>query len=429
MRLWSDPRRRRWLLWAILAAAFLLVSLYRLSTAVIADDLMAAFRATGTQLGVIHATFFAVYAVMQIPTGVLVDRVGPRLTAAAGGGVMNLGAVWFTLAGSYPEAVAARFFIGLGGSVLFVAMLRFCASWYGPAGFSTMNGLCFAVGGLGGILATTPFALAVETFGWQSTVRYLAIVGIALAGATAIFVRDSPDTAGFEPIAARNDRRIPTADILEVLGVVVRDRWIWVVCVLLFCGTGVNLTLFGLWGIPYVAQAYNTSVEFASIFTFIGGIGAVIGPPGFGWIGGRTGRRSSIVILGGIVYAVCLGALAVTGTPPLVVVALVYFLVGALLGAFVITYPLIKERYDVRVSGIALGTINGAGFVGAAVFPTATGLLLDSYWTGEMVAGARVYTVTGYRFAFGLAAIAAAVTVVCGVWLYRADPTVENTTV
>ena len=81
---WSTPRHRRWLLWGVLAGTFLLVNIYRLSTAVLAEDLMAAFETTGAQLGTLHVTFFLVYALMQIPTGVLVDRVGPRLTATAG---------------------------------------------------------------------------------------------------------------------------------------------------------------------------------------------------------------------------------------------------------------------------------------------------------------------------------------------------------
>ena len=93
MRYWSNPRSRRWLIWVALAAAFLLVNLHRLSTAVLADRLMAAFDATGVELGTLHAAFFYIYATLQLPAGVLVDRVGTRWTAAVGLVVMNLGVV------------------------------------------------------------------------------------------------------------------------------------------------------------------------------------------------------------------------------------------------------------------------------------------------------------------------------------------------
>lgn len=418
MRVWSNPHGKRWILWGILALTFLLVNIYRLSTAVIADELMAAFQASGTQLGVIHAMFFAVYAVMQIPTGLLVDRIGPRRTAAVGAGVMNLGAIWFSISGSYQTALGARFFIGLGGSVIFVSMLRFAASWFHPAEFAVVNGLSFAVAGLGGVLATTPFAIIVSLSGWETIFRSFAVIGLVLALGTAVFVRDAPENTEVTSNSQSQPAKIQVSEMRHTLDKVVRDRHIWVVAILLFCANGVNLTLFGLWGIPFVAQSYDTSVAFASIFTLFGGVGAALGPPIFGWIGGRTGWRATLVIGGGLCYSGSLAVLTFLTYPPLPFVGLTFFLVGALFGSFVITYPIVKERYAVNVSGIVLGTINGAGFAGAAVFPTAMGGILDAFWTGETVAGARVYTGTGYRLAFGLATLAGVTIVVCGIWLW-----------
>lgn len=422
MGYWSSPRRRRWLLWALLAGSYLLVNTYRLSTAVVAEELMAAFEIAGTQLGTLHASFFFVYALMQIPTGILVDSIGPRRTAAVGGIGTNIGAVIFALAGGYPVAFAGRFLIGLSGSVIFVSILRFCASWYTADEFGTMNGISFAVAGAGGIVATTPFALLVGAAGWRTSVLVLAVAGFGLAVSVYAFVRDSPERAGLEPIEGVPEPPRPSAsESWGFLKAVVRDRLTWVIFVILFCTGGVNLTLFGLWGIPYVRQVYGTSVTVASLFTLAGGVGAVVGPPFFGWLSDRTGLRTEIVVVGGVVYTTVLTLIAVVGDPPLPIVAVAFFLTGGLLGSFVLTYPLIKERNPDRASGIALGTINGASFLGAAVFPSAMGLILDSYWTGELAGGARVYTTTGYRVAFGLAAGAAGLALCCALWLHVAD--------
>ena len=419
---WSNPYHRRWLLWGILAITFLLVNVYRLSTAVIADSLMAAFETTGGQLGTLHATFFLVYALMQIPTGILVDRIGPRRTAAAGAATMNVGAIWFALAGGYGSAIGARLLIGLGGSVIFVSMLRFSANWYRADEFGTMNGLCFAVGGVGGILATTPFAIAVDVAGWRTSLVALGTLGLVLAVATFLFVRDSAERAGLAPIDGVPERpMLGLGEVRRYLDSVLRDRWTWVAGVLLFCSSGVNLTLFGLWGIPYVVQVYGTSVTFASTFTLLGGVGAVVGPPAIGWFSDRTGRRTELIVGGGVVYTAGLAAIAVLGDPPLAFVAVVFFLTGALLGVFVLTYPMIRERTEERASGIALGTINGAAFLGAATLPTMMGWALDAYWTGEVVAGARVYTVAGYRVAFAIVALMGVIALGCAVWLYRRE--------
>lgn len=421
MKLWSSPYRRRWLLWGTLALTFLLVNVFRLSTAVIAEPLMAAFDATGAELGTLHAAFFIVYAFMQIPTGILVDRFGPRKTATVGALVMNLGAAWFALADAYTAALLARLLIGLGGSVIFVSVLRFCANWFRADEFGTMNGLSFAIGGIGGILATTPFALLVDSTDWRTSILGLAVVGAFVALPTFLFVRDSPERAGFDPIqGVPETERLSIAQVRRFLGSVLGDRVTWVVALLLFCTGGVNLTLFGLWGIPYVVQMYEVSVTLASTLTLLGGVGMVLGPPSIGWLSDRTGNRVMYVLVGTIVYTVLLAAIAITGRPPLYVVGVVFFMTGIAFGTFVLTYPIVQERHPSEASGISLGTINGGSFFGAAVFPTGMGWVLDTYWTGEYVGGVRVYTVTGYRVAFVLAAITGVVAVGCAAWLaYR----------
>ncbi|SEH18149.1 Sugar phosphate permease [Natronorubrum sediminis] len=416
---WSSPYHRRWILWGLLATTFILVNIYRLSTAVISSDLVVALQTTGTQLGTLHAAFFFVYAAMQLPAGILVDRIGPRRTATTGAITMNVGVLWFALTTDYGSALGARLLIGLGGSVIFVSMLRFCANWYRADEFGTMNGLCFAAGGTGGILATTPFAVLVESTTWRTALLSLATFGLIVSVPLFFLVRDSPEGAGLQPVDGVPEQthlsfREVWTSLLGVLG----DRWTWVAGTMLFCTGGVNLTLFGLWGIPYVVQVYDVSVTFASVFTLMGGLGIVVGPPMFGRVTDNIGHRTVFMIAGGVTYVAIHATIALLGTPPLGFIAVAFFLSGALTGTFVLTFPMIKERHGDQTSGISIGTINGSMFLGAALFPTLMGWALDAYWTGELVDGVRVYTTMGYRIAFAIAAGAGCLVVCCTVWLH-----------
>ncbi|MDY6765107.1 MAG: MFS transporter, partial [Halobacteria archaeon] len=128
--IWTDPLKRRWLGWGTLTAAFLLVSFHRVSTAVIAEELMRAFDTTGAQLGLLHASFFYIYALLQLPSGVVVDRMGTRRVATVGVVVMSAGVIGFSMSNSYLVGFLTRTLIGLGGSVMYIATLRFCANWY-----------------------------------------------------------------------------------------------------------------------------------------------------------------------------------------------------------------------------------------------------------------------------------------------------------
>jgi sugar phosphate permease len=419
MGIWSDPIRRRWIVWTALATAFLLVNVHRLSTAVLSADLMRAFDTTGTALGTLHSAFFYVYAPMQVIAGVLADRLGIRRTATAGTVVMSLGGLAFGLAASYLVAFLARLCIGLGGSVVFIAILRFCANWFRPGEFATMNGLTVGVAGLGGILATTPLAVTVATLGVRTALLGIGTVGLLIATAVWLLARDTPEDAGLRPLD--DVPSTPTLSLREVgrnVRTVFAERETWLAGLALFTSTGLNITVLGLWGVPYVSQVYDVSITTASTLTLLGSVGLLVGPPVVGRVSDGLGRRTELMVLGAVCYTGTFAVLSLVGKPPFLVVGLLFFIVSFLAGGYALGYTVVKNRHGAGASGVATGAVNAVAFAGAAVFPTAMGAVLDAYWTNETVAGARVYTILGYRLMFGLAAAGGFVSLLCVSYLH-----------
>ncbi|WP_394739707.1 MFS transporter [Natronococcus roseus] len=418
MNVLSDPTKRRWLAWAALATVFLLVNLHRLSTAVISEELTVDFETSAAQLGTLHASFFLIYAAIQIPTGVLADRLGPRYVGSIGGIVLSLGAVGFALSGSYLAAFASRALIGLGSGVIFVSILRFCANWYRPDEFATMTGLTGSIAGLGAILATTPLAVTVGQFGWRSTILALGVVGTVAAGAVFVLARQSPAAAGLEPIEGVPEQPdITLAELGNHLRTLARDLDQWLLSIVFFAGNGAMLTLVGMWGVPYIVVVYELDVTTASYFTLLASVGVLLGPTTIGWFSDRIERRLLPMTVGIGLFAVALAAVPVFGQPPLAVVAVSYLACGFLFGAAMLSLSVVKERYPPSASGIATATVNTAGFVGGTILPTVMGIALDAYQTGETVEGTVAYTEFGYRIAFGILAATVAVGFCCACWL------------
>lgn len=415
----SNPKRRRWVGWAALASVFILVNFHRVSTGVLADTLARVYSTTGAQLGLLHSAFFYVYAPMQVFAGVFADRWGTRRVVTIGAAVMSVGVVWFAVGTSYVVGFLARLLIGLGGGVVYIATLRYCANWFRADEFATVTGLTLSAAAVGGLLATTPLAVLVAGVGWRDGLFGIGLVGFLFTAGVYLLVRDSPASAGLPGIDGAPETAEQT--VSEVLAGVraVSARWdTWIMGVMLFFATGMNFTVMGLWGVPYVVQAYDVSVETASWYTLVGNGGLVVGSPVLGWLSDRFEERTGIILGAAVAYVAAYGSIVVLGTPPLWFVGVVFFLVMFLLGGFTLSYTVIKERHTAERSGTATGVINGMAFLGAAVLPGVMGWTLDVFWTGETVAGSRVYTLVGYRVAFGVAAASGLIALLCAAWLH-----------
>jgi len=421
-RIRSDPRKLRWIGWGALAALFVLVNFHRVSTAVLADTLGRAFDTTGAELGLLHAGFFYIYAPMQVFAGVFADRLGTRRVATVGSAVMGVGVVWFAFSGSFVQGFLARALLGFGGSVVYIATLRYTANWFRADEFATVTGLTLSASAVGGLLAATPLAVLLSIVDWRTGLLGIGLVGFGFTVVVYVLVRNSPEDAGLTPIeGAPRAAEQSLAEILAGVRTVFGDRYTWLLGIMMFFALGTNFTVMGLWGIPYVVRAYDVSVQAASVYTLVGNAGLVFGTPILGWLSDRLGVRTGIILVAGVLYTLAYGSIVVLGTPPLWWVGVVFFLVMFLLGGFTLSYTVIKERHPARMSGTATGTVNGMAFFGAAVLPSVMGAALDVYWTGEVVAGNRVYTLFGYRVAFGVAAVSGVIALACAGWLHWRD--------
>jgi len=182
--------RYRWLIWLILAATYVFVTFHRMSAAVVKDDLQKAFGIGAVQFAVIGSMYFYAYFIMQIPSGILADKIGPKKTVFIFSLIAAVGSIFFGLAPSLNIAYISRFFVGIGVSVVFVCLVKIQSRWFYSRNVALMIGFSGLAANLGAIIAQTPLVIAVNNFGWRNTFVYMGIIMVMFAVLTFIFVKD-----------------------------------------------------------------------------------------------------------------------------------------------------------------------------------------------------------------------------------------------
>jgi sugar phosphate permease len=422
--------RRRWLIWSVLALCYFIVLFHRIAPGVVADRLMADFAVGGAVVGVLTSIYFYMYALMQVPSGVLADTLGARKTVAIGTMVAGLGSLVFGLAPTLEVAYAGRFLVGLGVSVIFVATLKFQVNWFRAAEFGTVSGLLMVVGNLGSVMATSPVALLAQTLGWRLSFVLIGAATCVVALAAWQWVRDFPEELGLAPrpgvVAASRGggasakQRSSRRPFLAGARIVVGNRQTQAGFLAHFGIMGSYLTFAGLWAVPYLMHVYGMDRVEAANYLLAATLSILISAPLFGHISDRVlrQRRLPILALGALGCVVWVAfAFWDGGRPPAWALYPLFTAMGFSGGIVTLILTAVKEANPPSLAGFAMGTANGA-FLCAALLQPVLGYLLDSYWQGAMEAGARVYPVAGYQVALGIMAVSAIVGWF-GAWMLR----------
>jgi MFS family permease len=374
------PPHLRWVVFALGVSAFWLSFFHRIAPGAIAEDLTATFHVSGAALGGLAATYFYVYAVMQVPSGVLADTLGPRKLLATGGFVAGIGSILFASAESLTTAAVGRTLVGLGVSVAFICVMKLNANWFEERRFATATGLANVFGILGAFAATAPLAWLVTVVSWRTVFMGIGVASLALAAATAWKMQDAPRAA--------STRTAGGAHWIHALAVVVRNRATWPGFWVNFGLSGVNMSFIGLWAVPFLTHAYGMSAVTASNHASLMLAGYGCATAVVGWLSDRVRRRKPILLASAILYLASWGAW-LAGVPAGWTYALAVFM-GVAVSGFSLSWACAKEVNAPEYAGMATSVANLGGFVAAGILQPLVGWVLDATASGPGRASGNV---------------------------------------
>ncbi len=397
------PATLAWSVWGLGALLYLIGFYQRVAPAVISDRLMAEFAITGAALGNLSAFYFYAYVLMQVPTGILADRWGARKLLTAGAALAAIGTVVFAMSHSLAWASFGRLLIGGSVAVAFVSMLKLATHWFAPRQFALASGMALFVGIVGGVFGGVPLRLLVDAFGWRPVMLVSAAVTAVLAVAIWLRVRNDPQQYGYashHPVQAGQHGHV---SILRGLLEVMTYRNVWILLVSPIGVAGAVLTFGGLWGVPYLRQAYGLDASIAAAITSASLVAWAIGGPVLGAWSERLGRRKPLHIAGCAVALACWGLVGFVHLP-LPVLIVVLLVAGFAAGNLIIGFAFNKESVPPHLAGTASGVCNMGPLLGGMLLQPAFGWVLDRNWQGAIEDGVRQYPPEAFQSGFLLIA-------------------------
>ncbi|GAB3199893.1 MFS transporter [Geodermatophilus arenarius] len=384
---------RAYAVWLTALAAYVVAVFHRASLGVAGVEAQERFSAGASAVSLFLVLQLAVYAGLQVPVGVALDRFGSRRLIVAGGVTMALGQLVLALATDVPTAVAARVLVGAGDAMTFISVLRVIGFWFPGRTVPLVTQLTGILGQLGQVVAAYPLVALLHTAGWRSTFLGAAAVGVLVVVLVLATLRDAPP--GVEPATPAG-----LAEVRRNLALTWQESGtrigLYTHLVTQFSGTVFAL----LWGYPFLVVGQGLSpATAAGLLTLLVVVGMGVGPL-LGRLCGRWPLRRSVLVLGilAVTAATWTVVLLWPGRAPLWLLVLLVVVLGTNGPGSMIGFDFARTWNPAERQGSASGVVNVGGFVASLLTVLAIGAVLDVLTPGASTA----YDLDAFRAAFAV---------------------------
>lgn len=352
--------------------AYAVAVFHRSSLSVAGVQATERFSATSAELAAFGVVQLLVYAVMQVPVGVLLDRFGSRRLIVAGALLMAAGQLSLALAEDLPLAIGARVLVGIGDAMTFISVLRLVPVWFPPARTPLLTQLTGQIGQFGQVASALPFAALLHARGWTTAYTGAAAVGMLLALLVLVGLRNAP--AGVA-VGSRG----PDFDVLGNLRAAWRDPGtrlgLWSHFTVQFSG----MVFAILWGYPFLVVGVGLSETAAGALLTLLVIGGIITGPILGRLTALYPLRRSNLVLGVVALTVTAWTVVLLwpGRIPLPVIVMLVLVLAANGPASMVGFDFARTFNPQERLGSATGIVNVGGFIASVLTILGVGVVLD----------------------------------------------------
>ena len=390
--------RRSWLMFGVAVAAYVIAVMQRSSLGVAAVEATDRFGIAATALSSLAVVQLVVYAALQVPVGVMLDRVGPKFLIAAGAVLMIVGQSTLAVSSELGVAIVGRVLVGAGDAMTFISVIRLLSAWFSGRTLPVASQLTGTIGAFGQILSAYPLSLALHEWGWTPTYLSAAALGALVLVLVVALLSNAPEPAPPERVV--QSWATSMHHLRDSLARPGTQLGFWSHFV-----TQSSVNMFALlWGFPFLSVGLGYGPTGAAALLALTVLSGAVSGPILGVLTARYPFRRSnlvlaIVLAMGVVWAVLL---AWPGQPPLWLVILLLAVIAVGGPGSIIGFDFARSFNPARALGSATGVVNVGGFLATFTMMLLIGIALDliDRMRGGSGIPSSLYSLDSFRIAF-----------------------------
>ena len=343
------------------------------------------------ELGFASSAFFFSSIIIQLPYGVLLDRLDPRKLYACCLLLCALGAILSAFANDVYTLSFGRALVAVGAATGAVTSFKINSMWYEPKRLPMVNGMTMAAGGLGLMMGTAPVEAVLYIVDWRDV--HLIIAGFLLIAAVLILI--------IVPVKQSESAGFTLLQQIKSFAVILKSLLFWRAAPLTMGVVGTYAGISTLWSGPWLRDVAGISgAATANILLFLAAAFVLSGLL-TGWLTSLV-KRLGLTPMGFVACTAGLFGLVLVGlflqwTHSATVILITWVLFGFLAPLNFFTYAVLGSQFPKELGGRLNACLTLAWMLGAYLFQSIYGLVLNEFPSTN-----GSYAVEGHRLGLGI---------------------------
>lgn len=404
------------LIYAAVSLFLLFEMAVQVSPSVMAQNLMHDLNVSAFSLGLISSVYFYTYTAMQIPSGLLFDRLSPGKVIFSAILVCAFGSFIFGYATTFYLACIARLLMGVGSAFAFVSVLVMASKLFRSKWFAVLAGITQMLAAFGAMAGQMPISLLVNDIGWRNTMFVLGVIGIFLAITVFWLIGSKENLARKSTKVIKEEGDV--YNIKRSLTLILSQQQTWYIAIYA-CLLWAPMSGFAsLWGVPFLETFDGLSKNDSVFYCSMMWLGLACGSPTLGLFSTLMNNKVTALIISaaiGIISFGCILEFKMQG----VLLGLALFLSGAACSGQALSFSLVKNNNAQNMKGTAIAFNNMAVVISGAAFQPLIGWLLDK-------SSMTLNKIDSFKFAISVIFIVYIVGFLIAIMFIKQPPKYEN---